>query len=147
MTNIDLRDTIAGLLLIAMGVSVAMLSRNYGLGQLQNMGAGYFPFILGIILGILGVFVLLPALFRAGTAIHIDYRGMIAVLLSVVTFAALLEPAGLVVTILATTFFSTIPGNLSWKGKLTLGISVALITSVIFVYGLGMTIPVWPWSA
>lgn len=146
MVKIDVRDAIGGFFLIILGTSVSLYSMKYGIGQLQNMGAGYFPFILGIMLAILGAFVFLPALFREGTPIEIDYRNMVSVLLSIIVFAVLLDYFGLVLTTIITTLISTIPGNLSWKRKIFLGGSIAFITTIIFVLALGMTIPVWPWS-
>lgn len=53
---------ITGLILLIIGAVVAFVSLNYGLGSMVDMGAGMYPFLLGVCLAISGLFVaLLPS--------------------------------------------------------------------------------------
>lgn len=146
MTSRDIRDILGGLFLICLGLFAAFYAQRYELGSLQRMGPGYFPVALGVILAILGVFVLVPALFRQGTKIHIQWKSLIWVIASLVVFAALLDVLGLIITSVLTVIAGSMASDLTWKPKLILAACVALITYVIFSFGLGMLMPVWPWS-
>lgn len=146
MTSRDIRDIVGGLLLIGVGLFAAFYAQRYELGSLQRMGPGYFPVALGVILAILGVFVLVPALFRQGTKIHIQWKSLIWVIISLLVFAALLDVLGLIITSVLTVIAGSMASDLTWKPKLILAVCVALITYVIFSFGLGMLMPVWPWS-
>ena len=146
MTSRDIRDMVGGLLLIALGLFAAFYGERYELGSLQRMGPGYFPVALGVILAILGVFVFVPALFRQGTKIQIQWKSLVWVIISLLIFALLLDVLGLLITCVLTVIAASMPSDLTWKPKVILGVCVALITYGIFSFGLGMLMPVWPWS-
>lgn len=146
MKNRDVRDLVGGLALIAIGLFAAAHAQQYELGQLQRMGPGYFPTALGILLAILGVFVAIPALFRQGTSIHIEWKSLLWVIVSILVFAICLNSLGLVITAILTVLAGSMASDLTWRGRLILSVSVAAITYLIFGFGLGMLIPIWPWS-
>ncbi len=51
------KDFISGLFFIALGVAFAWGATGYDVGTASEMGPGYFPFALGVILTVLGVLV------------------------------------------------------------------------------------------
>lgn len=146
MKNKDIRDVIGGLLMIAIGVFTAVYGQRYELGTLQRMGPGYFPVALGVILAILGAFITVPAFFRQGTSIHVHWKSLVWVILSILVFAVLLDILGLIITTILTVITGASASDLNWKGKVILGVAVAAVTYAIFSFGLGMLMPVWPWS-
>ncbi|MFW8565322.1 tripartite tricarboxylate transporter TctB family protein [Orrella sp. 11846] len=147
MTSKDYRDILGGLLMILIGAFAAIYGQKYQIGQLQRMGPGFFPVVLGIILAGLGVFIAIPAFFRTGTIIRIDWKSLIWCTIGVVAFGLLLDSTGLIISSIAMIIFSSIPGvDMTWKSRILLSIAVAFITWLIFIFGLGMVIPVWPWS-
>lgn len=146
MLNKDFRDLLGGLLMMAIGIFAAVYAQRYDMGQLHRMGPGYFPVMLGSLLAILGFFIALPALFRQGTKIQIQWKSLLWVLASLLLFAGLLEKLGLIFATIISVIASTMASDLPWRSKIVLALSVSLITYLIFSYGLGMYLPTWPWS-
>lgn len=146
MKNKDTRDLIGGFALIAIGVFAALHARQYELGELQRMGPGYFPTALGILLAVLGLFVMVPALFREGTGIKVEWKSLMWVMVSILVFAVFLDKLGMVFTSIIAVIASSMASDIKWKGRLMLSGCIAVITYLIFSFGLGMVIPVWPWS-
>jgi hypothetical protein len=146
MKNKDTRDLIGGIALIAIGVFAALHARQYELGELQRMGPGYFPTALGIILAILGVFVAIPALFREGTSIKVEWKSLVWVMISILVFAVFLNLLGMIITSVLAVIASSMASDIKWRARLILSGCIAAITYLIFSFGLGMVIPVWPWS-
>jgi Tripartite tricarboxylate transporter TctB family len=56
------KDFFAGIMFTVLGVAFAVGSRSYNMGDASHMGPGYFPFVLGIILAVLGLVVTLLSL-------------------------------------------------------------------------------------
>lgn len=146
MKNRNIRDVIGGTALIVIGVFAAVYAQPYEIGQLQNMGPGYFPTVLGILLAILGVCVATPAFFCVGASIKVEWKSLFWVILSILTFALLLNTIGLVGTVASTVLVSSMASNLSWLHRSILSVCISAISYAIFVFGLGMLIPTWPWS-
>ncbi len=146
MKSKDTRDIIGGFALVAIGLFAAVYAQRYDIGELQEMGPGYFPVALGILLMILGLFVAIPAFFREGTSINIEWKSLIWVLVSIAIFALALTKLGLIVATILSVIAASIPSKSSWKTRLILSVCIALLTYVVFLFGLGMVLPVWPWS-
>lgn len=53
------RETWAGVTMIGIGLIVIFESMSYNIGDAARMGPGYFPLLLGILLGVLGVIIAL----------------------------------------------------------------------------------------
>jgi len=148
MKDRDLHDLIGGVLLTLLGVAVALYSRNYDFGTARAMGPGYFPFVLGWILAGAGVLIALPAWFRRGEPMTIRWKNALFVLGSIVTFALLLRVLGLALATFIAAFISTLADEeITWRGRLLVSLSVALVVGLIFIGGLSMVLPLWPWSS
>lgn len=148
MLSKDYRDIVAGLLMMVIGGWVCGYAYvNYDIGTLNSMGPGFFPAGLGLLLAIIGFFIGLPACFRTGTAPKIEFRTLVLVTASTVTFAVTLNPLGIVLaTVLAVAISSWAAHDMTWRASVALGTAVALMVWLIFVLGLSMVLPVWPWS-
>jgi len=146
MKSKDTRDIIGGFALVAIGLFAALHAQRYELGELQAMGPGYFPTALGILLIIFGLFIAIPAFFREGTSIHPEWKSLIWVLLSIVIFAVALRTAGVIIATILSVLAASIPSKISWKVRIILALCIALIIYAVFIFGLGMILPVWPWS-
>ena len=71
MKHKDIQDVLGGLGLAALGVFAAVYAQRYEFGDLNRMGAGYFPVTLGALLAVLGLMIAVPAFFRSGPAIKV----------------------------------------------------------------------------
>ena len=147
MKNKDLTDVIAGVLLIVVGLFAFFYADRYQFGTLNRMGPGFFPVVLGGLLAFLGVLIALPALFRAGHGPKVEWMSILLVLGSVVVFALLLRPAGVILATMASVFMASWAER-DWTlvGRVLLSVAIAFVTWLVFIAGLGMLLPVWPWS-
>ena len=144
------KDFWSGVMFIAFGLFFAGFARQYDLGTAARMGPAYFPTMLGLLLMLIGATISFKA-FRSnaedphGAVDKFHFKPLILVLGAVVAFALLLRPGGLVVALLALIFISSLgSGEFKLKEILPLAIGLCLLVLSVFIWGLGLTIPVLP---
>jgi hypothetical protein len=142
------KDFWSGVMFIAFGLGFAGLAQQYDMGTAQRMGPAFFPTILGGLLAVLGAVVALQGLAAETIDGRIEkfHLGPIAwVLGAVIAFGLLLRPAGLIVSLVVLVGISSF-GSHEFKARDTVLLAVGLCVLVlaVFIYGLGLTIPVWP---
>lgn len=149
MRHRNTQDLVGGLALMALGLFAAFYAQeHYEIGTLRRMGPGFFPVSLGLILATLGFFVALPAWFSQGLEIKPAWKTLGLVIVSLLVFAFTLKTLGVVLsTMLAVLLSSMADTHIRWKNRLLLCVGVAAVTYLIFIMGLSMILPVWPWSA
>lgn len=142
----DYHDLWGGAVLAATGAAVALYCLgNYDFGSLRQMGPGFFPVVLGVILTVLGVLIALPAWFRAGKAAPFAALDALAVLAAIAVFAFGLGRLGLILsTAWATLIASLAAPRPGWLWRVVLTVVVTALTWLIFKQGLQMTVPLWP---
>lgn len=147
MKKRDSQDLIGGLLLVAVGLFFVVYAQRYTFGTLSRMGPGYFPVALGAVLAALGALVALPAWFRSGSLPSVNPKSFVIVTASVVLFAATLQTLGILIATAITVFLASLADNeITWRGRAILSVAVAFIIYLVFIAGLSMILPVWPWS-
>lgn len=143
------KDFWAGLMFLVTGIGFAWGATVYSFGSSARPGPGYFPFGLGILLALLGAFLLFEAL-----TIEVEGGEKIGpwplkqgaiIMFAVVLFGLLLAPLGMAVAlpvlIIVGSFAS---GEFSWKEVLLNSVILTVGSWAIFIKGLGLTIPLWP---
>ncbi|MEX1165978.1 MAG: tripartite tricarboxylate transporter TctB family protein [Hydrogenophaga sp.] len=147
MQSKDTGDIVGGLGLAAIGLFAAIYGQRYEFGDLNRMGPGYFPVVLGGLLCVLGFAIALPAFFRRGEPIKIAWKTYALVMASIAVFAFALKPLGIVfATAIAVLLASMADNGSTWKGRLLTAVGIAIVTWLVFKLGLGMVLPTWPWS-
>ena len=141
-------DFLTAVMFILFGAAVMVLSRDLTIGNAAKMGPGYFPFVLGGFLAVLGVAILLRSVFWA-TGSHawpvLHFKPLALVLSSVVLFGQLLRPLGLIgATLVLVIVCSRASHEFRWKEALLNATVLVLIVLVVFVYLLEFQVPVWP---
>jgi hypothetical protein len=77
----------------------------------------------------------------------VDWKTLFIVISSVVLFGATLQTLGVVFATMTTLVVASLADNdISWRERAILIVTVPPIIYLIFIFGLGMTVPVWPWS-
>jgi len=139
-THRDDKRLLAGLLFLLMGVPAAWISSGYSLYGDEGLGAGAFPLMISIALSLVGaaeVVLSLRSQQRKGVQFR-EWRALFFLILGVVGFGVLAEPAGLLVAIgwtvacscLSTPQFKIIEA-------IIILISLIAISSAIMIFGLG----------
>lgn len=140
------KDFASGLLFIFIGAAALVLGSGYRPGTLLNMGPGYFPRIIGILLVVSGAIVALGSLrIRGGRIEPVRLRPLVLILASIAAFGWALERQGLLVALGLLIAISSLAqgGRRFWEIPVLLAV-LAFIAWLIFVQGLGLAIPLWP---
>lgn len=142
------KDFFAGVIFIAFGIAAIVIGSNYALGTAARMGPGYFPRILGILLILLGSALALRALRLQGSPIPAwKWRPTLIVLGSVVLFGMIVTHLGLVLSTVALIVVASAASH-EFRPK-EASISAILLAALavgVFVIGLKLQLPIWPWS-
>ncbi len=137
------RDFWAGVFLIAVGASAVFLSRDYGFGSTRQMGSGYFPTVLGVILVLFGIYVLVTGL-RSGEPFKGKWplRPLIVLTVAIVLFGLLLNAVGLIPALVVLIFGSAAAGKEFRTVEILLLTALLTVFSVaVFVWGLRLPFP------
>lgn len=142
------KDFWSGVMFVAVGLGFAYFARAYDMGTAQRMGPAFFPTVLGLLLAGLGVIIGIKALVgetHDGKIEKFHFAAVGWVIGAVVLFGLLLRPAGLVVSLVVLIVVSAM-GSHDFKRKEIVVLTVGLIALVLvaFIWGLKLTIPVWP---
>ena len=144
------RDFWSGLMFVVVGIIFAVGATNYSMGSSARPGAGYFPLLLSVIMAILGAIVLFKSLTietPGGDPIgHIAWKPLIIIVASIAVFAVTIELLGMVVSIPILIFIAGLAGDeFHWRDVIANAIVLTIGSWGIFIVGLKLTIPVWPW--
>jgi hypothetical protein len=141
------KDFWAGMLFIAIGIVAVVVSSGYTMGTAARMGPGYFPRGLGGLLAALGAVIALRGVRIAGPAIpRFHLRPIVFVLVAVVAFGLTLPLTGVVLgTILLIFVTSYASHEFGWRAALVSGVALAITSVLVFIVGLKLVLPIWPW--
>lgn len=143
------QDFFSGLMFLVVGLAFAYGATDYSMGVAARPGPGYFPLILSVLLAILGALVVFTSLtieVEGGDPIgHIAWRPLIVIVVAIALFGALLPRLGLVITVPVLIFVVSWAGEeFKWLGVAINSVVLTAFSWLVFVKGLGLTIPVWP---
>jgi hypothetical protein len=142
------KDFLAGALFVAIGGFAFVIAQNYRMGTAMQMGPGYFPIVLSVIIIILGCCVMAVAAMkpeRSEVVATWELRPLIAVLASILAFAVLIRPWGLVASIAACVVIARIGARDRGFLEIAAVIVVLSVCSIaIFSYGLHLSLRIWP---
>ena len=144
------RDFWSGLMFVTVGVVFAIGATNYSMGTSARPGAGYFPMILSVAMALLGAVVLFKSLTietEGGDPIGaFAWRPLLVIVASISVFGFALPVLGMFITIPLLIIMVSFAGDeFGWKGVAANSVVLTFGSWVIFVWGLKLTIPMWPW--
>lgn len=133
---------------MVIGLFFTIMATQYPMGTAAKMGPGYFPFFLGIIMTLLGLFVLIRSL-SAKAAIEsipkFNWRIIGLITGSVVLYGILLPTMGFIVAVFVLVFMSASASHeFHWKGTLVNASFLIIFTYSVFVVGLKLQFPLLP---
>lgn len=140
------QDFAAGMFFAVIGAIGLWIAQDYPVGSPTRLGTGVFPRILcwGMIL--IGGVILLQAFVTAGPRLTgWAVRPLLCVILAIVAFGLLLEPAGLVLATVALLLIAAAgTPETRWREVAAFTVFMAALGVGIFAWGLGMSLRVWP---
>lgn len=139
-------DFYSGLLLIVVAVIALLYIRTLTIGTVLDMGPGYFPLGLALILLGMGLVLVVKGVTATGVPVgDIHLRPLLFVLLSFAAFGLLVERAGLIIAILAQVGLAHFGSReTGWKASLVTAVTLAVTCSVVFVWLLKIPVSVLP---
>ena len=111
----------------------------------SRIGPGYVPRLLGILLGVIGLFLVVRSWWASETVdTTIAWRPLVLICGAVVAFALVFEASGLVPAILVSVSIANYatPEN-RWTTAVVLSAVLAFFAWLLFVKGLSLPLPVW----
>lgn len=130
---------LGGLLLLLLSIIFIVGGWQLGIGVPTRLGTGAFPFITGVTLSILAVFIVLADRRGAGLAEVPDWIALLAIASALAVFAITVDRVGLVPGVFLTVIVASFPDrSLSIFGKAALGGGVALACWLVFIEGLNL---------
>jgi Tripartite tricarboxylate transporter TctB family len=142
------KDFYAGLVFILVGLAFIWLAKDYGFGSARRMGPSFFPIVLsgilvciGLVIGVRGVAV------TEDPPQGFTLKGLALVTVGTVLFGVLVRSAGVPVATAVLVCISAVASQrFNWKPTVVLAIGLAVFCVVVFVYALGLPMPVrGPW--
>lgn len=143
----DRPDLLTALIFVALGALGLFLARALDGGTPAQMGPGFVPRVVCVLLILVGLAVGLPALRRPLILIEpVKARPVVVILLSIVGFGLTVNFFGFVVASLWLILSSALadPGG-KLRQTLLLAGGLTVFGALIFVYGLGVQVPLWPY--
>lgn len=151
------KDFFSGLMFCIVGATFAWGASSYSIGTAARMGPGYFPLALGVLLALLGVFIVLNAF----VSTHTDgdkvgsfaWRPLVFIIAANLVFGAALgglptfglKPLGLIAGVIALTFIASLASDeFRLKEVSILALVLCLISYAAFILLLKLQFPVWP---
>jgi hypothetical protein len=143
------KDFWSGLMFVVTGVGFAVGALNYSFGSSARPGPAYFPFGLGALLGVLGVFIVVKSLLAGGRdgdpVGSIAWRPLAIIVGAVALFGLLLPRLGMFVSLPLLVITAALAGDeFKWMEAIVSALVLTAFSWVIFIYGLSLTIPLYP---
>lgn len=142
------KDFAAGVIYVVSGAGFALGALNYKVGEAARMGPGWFPLWIGILLVAVGLVVIRGSV-RASAApdpLQPPELGPMGWILGgVILFGLLLQPAGLVVSLIVLVLVSSRASHeFTWRSALINTVFLILFAYVVFIEGINLQIRLWP---
>lgn len=156
------KDYFGGALIAAIGLSTVYAATGYHIGSLSQMGPGYFPAAVGVLMVITGLLIALAA--RGDTQPVAtadddegghhghptslpDTRAAICIILSIVAFIFFGHYGGLIPATFAITFVSGFGDRTNtFKQVVILSIFMCVVAAVVFEWALKLQLPLFQWG-
>ncbi len=142
--SIQSKDFWSGVIFVAAGVAAVGFGQNHPMGTAMRMGPAYFPTVLGGLLSLIGLTLMVRAWFQARAPVgRLAFSKLAFVMLSNVLFALLLRRLGLAGALFLLVVVSAYASKrFRWPVALALAGGLAVGSSIIFVWLLGLPIPI-----
>lgn len=140
------RDIVAGIVFVVIGVTGLAVGAAYRVGTALDMGPGYIPRLLCWLMISLGLLIGVKGYFTGNQAMpRVHLRPLGFVVASLLVFAVLLQPAGLLIAATACVLVASLAAqDRQLIQALFLALGLAAAAGLIFVVALRLPFPLSP---
>lgn len=144
--KVELRNNkrfLSGLMFLGIGVVAIYIAQDYPMGTALRMGPGYFPIVLGGIIGLFGIYELIIGVLKPDPVKgNWSLRALAVLPFAAVVFGVLMERAGFIPALIALIILAALAGDefKLWE-VLLLAVGMTIICVGLFIYGLGLPYP------
>lgn len=134
------RDAVSGLMFLAVAVYVSVSTLlGLDIGSLEQMGPGFFPLALGLILGVIGILVLLSAKPNEDQQLPVNWRAVLLIGAAPIAFGLTVRTLGLVPALLISVSMATLSSSrVRLFTALAVIVGVTVFCVVVFKVGIGI---------
>lgn len=143
------KDILAGLIFIGFGLGTFVLAHDYEIGSAVEMGPGYFPAAVGIVLAVIGVAAIVRGVRRKTRDPITPHRiePLLLVFAGILAFSFLIEPMGLLVAAAALIGIACLRRLLSNPFEvLIVYLALTGFSALVFVHWFDMQMPLFWWQ-
>lgn len=141
--NMNNRNFVRGLCLMAIALLFGLVSLNYTMGELSRSGPGLFPLMVSSFLFIIGVLTVVRSHFVDPVPLDYSVKNIAIILLSLVGFAVISQYLNMILGIVFLVFCATFAGT-SYSVVRNIKISAGLIAVAFgFQHFLGLNLPLY----
>ena len=136
---------LSGIMFLGIGAAAIYMAQDYPMGSALRMGPGYFPIVLGGIIGLFGIWELIIGVIKPDAVKgNWSLRALAVLPISAVIFGILMEQAGFIPALLVLVFTSAFAGDeFKFKEVALLAVGLTIVCTGVFIYGLGLPYPLF----
>ena len=136
---------LSGIMFLGIGATAIYMAQDYPMGSAMRMGPGYFPIVLGGIIGLFGIWELIIGVIKPDPVKgNWSLRALAVLPVSAVIFGILMEKAGFIPALLVLIFTSAWAGDeFKIKEVALLAVGLTIVCTGVFIYGLGLPYPLF----
>lgn len=142
------KDFWAGIMFMTLGAFFAGFGIQYTIGTSIEMGPGYFPTALGVIVIILGIVTSFGALSVKAKAEKVEkfhFPQLLLILGSIALFGLLLKYLGLIISLFILIACASYASHeFTWKAALANAFILIAMCLLVFIWGLHLQFELWP---
>ena len=146
VSNFSTKDLVSGGIFVVAGAYFALEALTYDVGTAFRMGPGFMPLLLGAVLTALGLGVAASGWRKPDTEQRLApaWRGIALIIGVIIFFGATIRGLGFVPVVLISSFTAAMASRLnSPLFSILLAITLTVMCTLIFVIGLGMSVPLF----
>lgn len=134
----------SGVMFLFFGLAAVVIGQDYEMGSAGRMGPGYFPSVLGTLLGVIGLISVIRSFFSKGEGLgRFAVKEAFLVLFGVFLFGMLVRGAGIIIAILLLVVVSSYASiKFRWTSAILMAIGSTIFCVLVFVVGLGLPMPI-----
>ena len=141
-----LKDVLAGAIFIVLGLAFALGALAYDIGTPLEMGPGYVPLVLGVILTGFGLLIIVKG-FIAGLEEpigEVDWRAVVLITASLLFFGFTIRGLGVVGALFGTSLLAALArSSTSLRESLLIAVGLTVLSVGIFVFALQLRLPLF----